>query len=125
MKADEFFARVQAAGGLADAALAERWSLAVLRALTHLLGKADARRHFVTQLPGPLKAALLEEAPHPLAMDREAFLQHVASQLRTHVPEARRAVRAVSGVLKEALSPGQIRDLEAHVGEDIVALLER
>lgn len=124
MKGAEFLSRVQVTGGI-DADEAERWTLGVLRALTHLLGKAEARRHFVTQLPGPFKSALLEEAPHALVMDREAFLQHVAAQLESHVPEARRAVRAVYHVLREALSPGQIADFEAHVADDIVALLGR
>ncbi len=124
MKRDDFLARVQKAGALQNRKEAERWSTEVLRALTHLVPEADRRRHFISQLPGLLKARLTAEAPHVLLMDREAFLQHVAAALGTHVPGAERALRVVYDVLKEALSPGQIREFETHIPKDIAVLLE-
>ena len=125
MKRDDFLARVQKTGVLPGRKEAERWSTEVLRALTHLLSEAEIRRHFISQLPGFLKARLRDEPPHVLLMDREAFLQHVASALGTHVPGATPAVRVVYDVLKEALSPGQIAEFEAHVPKDIALFLER
>jgi uncharacterized protein (DUF2267 family) len=124
MNRDDFLARVQKAGGLAGRNEAERWSTEVLRALTHLLSEAEIRRHFVSQLPGFLKSRLRDEPPHVLLMDREAFLQHVASALGTHVPGATRAVRVVYDVLKEALSAGQIAEFEGRVPKEIARFLE-
>lgn len=123
MREEDFLARVQALGGLASREEAERWSTTVLRGLVHLLGAAETRRHFLSQLPGVLKAALLAEPPRALLMDADSFLQHVASALGVHAPDGERAVRVVYGVLKEAVSPGQIAELEAHMPKDIAARL--
>jgi uncharacterized protein (DUF2267 family) len=89
------------------------------------LPDTEVRRHFVSQLPGLLKAHLLAEPPRSLVMDRDTFLQHLGSALGTHAPEAETALRAVYGVLKQAVSAGEIADLEAHMPKDVVALLER
>jgi len=125
MKKEDFFERVQKAGGLPSRKDAEQWSIEVLRALSHLLSEAEVRRHFISQLPGGLKSRLLMEPPRALTMERDAFIQHLASALGVHAPEGARALHAVYGVLKEALSPGQIADLEAHIPKEIAALLER
>jgi uncharacterized protein (DUF2267 family) len=125
MRADDFFERVQRSGSLSSVEEAEQWSTAVLRSLTHLLPDAESRRHFVSQLPGPLKSRLLDEPPRSLSMDRDAFLQHLASALGVHAPTAERALRVVYAVVKEAVSAGEIDDLEAHVPRDIAALLKR
>jgi uncharacterized protein (DUF2267 family) len=124
MRKNDFLRRIQDDGALPSRQAAEQWAVEVAAALLRLLGEAEMRRHFVSQLPGFLKSRLLQEPPHPLAMDREAFLQHVASRLDTHVPGAERAVRAVCGALKAAVSPGQIADLERHLPRDLAALLE-
>lgn len=123
MQADELLRRVRVSGGLADRQEAERWTLAVVTALSHLLPNAETRRHFVSQLPGVLKFRLQAEPPHSLLMDREAFLQHIGAGLGTHTPEAERALRVVYGVLREALSTGEVTAFEAQVPKDIAALL--
>jgi uncharacterized protein (DUF2267 family) len=125
MKKDEFLSRVQAAGALPDRRAAEQWSRAVASALAQLSPTPEGRRHFLTQLPGFLKTQLLSETPRPLVMDREAFLQHVGAALGAHAPEAQRALLVVWGVLKQAVSAGEIEDFEAYVPKDIAALLER
>jgi len=125
MRADDFLARVQTSAALESLREAERWSTAVLTALGHLAPDSETRRHFVSQLPGRLKSGLLAEAPRSFVMDRDGFLQHLGSALGTHAPEAEIALRAVYGVLKEALSAGEIADFEAHIPKDIAALLER
>ncbi|MBI2370806.1 MAG: DUF2267 domain-containing protein [Deltaproteobacteria bacterium] len=124
MKEEDFLARVQELGALPTRKEARRWATAVFRAMAHLLPDAEARRHFVTQLPGGLKSAQLAEPPHPLLMDREAFVQHVAAALGTHAPEGERALRTVYTILREAVSPGQIAQFEAHLPKDIATLLE-
>lgn len=125
MKAEEFYARVQALGELESRKEGKRWSIATLRALWHLLPDAETRRHFASQLPRALKSALLAEPPRALLMDREAFVQHVAAALGVHARDGARALRAVYQVLREALSPGQIDELEAHVPKDLAAFLQR
>jgi uncharacterized protein (DUF2267 family) len=125
MKENEFLARIQAGGALATRKEAKRWCVVVLGALTQLLPEAEARRHFISQLPGTLKATLLEEEPHALLMDRDAFLQHVASGLGTHVTEAERALHVVYGVLGKAVSAAQIAEMEAAVPRPIGAYLKR
>ena len=125
MKKDEFLARVQKLGALPSRKDAERWSAAALRALSQLVPETELRRHFISQLPGFLKSRLLDEPPPALLMDRDAFLQHIAATLGTHAPEGERVLRTVYRVLKEAVSPGQIAEFEAHIPKDIAAFLER
>jgi uncharacterized protein (DUF2267 family) len=125
MKKEDFLKRVQTAGGLPSRKEAEHWSIEILRALSHLLSEAEVRRHFISQLPGDLKSRLLMEPPRALTMERDAFIQHVASALGAHAPEGARALKAVYGVLKEALAPGQITQFEAHIPKEIAAFLER
>lgn len=125
MKTGDFFKRVQTAGGLPSRKEAELWSFGVLGALTQLLSEAEVRRHFISQLPGEIKSRLLAEPTHALSMDSNAFVQHVASALGVHAPEGERALRTVYRVLKEALSPGQISEFEAHIPKEIAAFLER
>lgn len=124
MKENEFLLRVQELGALPTQNEAKRWAMAVVQALADLLADAQARRHFISQLPGGLKATARARAPRGLLMDREAFIQHVAAILRTHAPEGGLAARTVYRVLTEAVSAGQIADFEAHVPGDIVAFLE-
>lgn len=123
MKDRDFLARVQELGGLASPKEARRWATEVLRAIAHLLPEAQVRRHFISQLPGALKARLLAEPPRALLMDRGAFVQHVAAALGVHAADGERALRIVYRVLKEAVSPGQVAQFEAHIPKDIAAHL--
>ena len=125
MKKGEFLAQVQAGGALPGPKDAERWATATLRALTQLLPEAELRRHFISQLPSFLKSRLRDEPPPALPMDRGALFQHVGAALGEHASEGQRAVRVVYGVLKAALSPGQIAEFQAHVPKEIAALLVR
>ena len=125
MNKPEFLSRVQRAAALPTAKEAERWSVEVVRALVHGLSDSEARRHFASQLPGFLKSRIREDPPRNVAMTRDAFLQHLGAALEMHAPDAERALAAVFGVLKDAVSAGQIADLEAHLPGQIAALLER
>ncbi len=125
MKDRDFLARVQELGALPTRKEAQRWAIEVLRALADLLPEAEVRRHFISQLPGALKARLLAEPPRALLMDRGAFVQHVAAALGVHAADGERALRIVYRVLKEAVSPGQIAQFGAHIPKDIASLLER
>jgi uncharacterized protein (DUF2267 family) len=125
MKVDEFFTQVQRAAALGDRREAERWSLAVLDALAEIAPDSETRRQLITQLPGRLKARLLEEKPRALLMDREALLQHIGAALDVHAPEAERALRAVYGTLRQAVSAGELQDFEARLPADVRAFLAR
>jgi len=125
MKKTDFLAYVQAAGKLDSAGEAERWSMAVLTALTDSAVDSETRRQFITQLPGFLKTPLLAETPRGLLMDREALLQHVGAALGTHAPAAERALACVWSALRKAISAGEIADFRAHLSEDVASYLAR
>jgi uncharacterized protein (DUF2267 family) len=83
----------------------------------------ELRRHFISQLPGFLKSRLQDHPPPALSMDRDALIQHVAAALEAHAAVGERALRAVYRVLRQAVSPGQIAEFEAHVPTDIASFL--
>lgn len=123
MEEREFLARIQELGGLPSREEADRWAMTVLLALIHLLPDRHKRRRLITQLPGTVKTRLLAEPPGAFLMDLDTFLQHVAAGLRTHAPEGERAVRVVYGALREAVSPGELVKVEAHLPRDVVGFL--
>jgi uncharacterized protein (DUF2267 family) len=119
----QFLSEVQAAAGLSTRKDAERWAKAVAGALADLAPDAETRRQFITQLPGVLKSHLQTETRPALLMDREALIQHVGAALGVHAPEARRALLAVWGVVRRAVSAGELADLESRVPRDVAAFL--
>jgi uncharacterized protein (DUF2267 family) len=123
MTREEFLEQVQKAGALASEEEAERWSAAAMQALAQLMPETELRRHFISQLPGFLKSRLQDHPPPALIMDRDALIQHVAASLEAHAAEGERALRAVYRVLRQAVSPGQITEFEAHVPRDVVLFL--
>jgi len=124
MNKRNFLLRVQQSAALPSSKEAERWTIAVLTVLSHVLPDSEARRHFASQLPGFLKSRLHAEPPRGLRMTRDAFLQHLGATLGVHAPEAERALTAVFGVFREAISAGEVADLEARLPREIAALLE-
>ncbi len=125
MKKAEFLAHVQRSGGLESPKEAERRSKAVLSALAQMLPDAESRRHFASQLPGFLKSHLAAERPRYLKMTPDALLQHIGRTLDAHALEAKRTLRVVYGVVREAVDPGGIDAFEQHIPKDIAALLPR
>jgi uncharacterized protein (DUF2267 family) len=123
MNKTEFLGQVQAAGHLASAKEAERWSKAVLTALVDLAPDSETRRQFIAQLPGFLKTPLRDSVPRPLLMDREALLQRVGAELGGHAAEAERVFACVWGVLRRAISSGEVADFQARVPKDVAAYL--
>jgi uncharacterized protein (DUF2267 family) len=126
MDRQAFFERVRQADGDADAKAAEREAVTVVVALSHLLTDSARRRHFASQLPGFLKAALIADPPPvPTEWTRDGFVQHVAAGLGTHAARAETVLRRIYAVLQEAISPGQIAEFEAQLPADIRTLLHR
>ena len=99
--------------------------MAVLEVLCYLLVDAETRRHFLSQLPGTLKARLRAEERGAYDMDPDTLVQRVAAALDVHAPEGERAVRVVYRVLKEAVSPGQLAEYEASLPNHLAAFLKR
>ncbi len=124
MNEQEFIREVQTAVGLSSRKDAERWAKAVAGALADLAPDAQTRRQLITQLPGSLKSHLQAEPRRSLVMDREALIQHVGAALDLHAPDARRALLAVWGVIRRAVSHGELADFEARVPRDVAAFLE-
>jgi uncharacterized protein (DUF2267 family) len=124
MKDHQFLSEVQAAAGLPTRKEAERWAKAVVSALADAAPDAETRRQLITQLPRVLKTHLHTETHPALVMDREALIQHVGAALGVHAPEARRALLAVWGVIRRAVSAGELADFEARVPRDVAGLLE-
>ena len=58
-------------------------------------------------------------------MNRDAFVRHIGAGLDVHAGEAERALGAVYGVLTEAISAGEIRELERQIWPDIGAFLRK
>jgi uncharacterized protein (DUF2267 family) len=125
MEEREFLARIQDLGGQPSPKEADRWAMTVLLAMIHLLPDRHKRRRLITQLPGTVKARLLDEPSGALLMDLDAFLQHAAAGLGTHAAEGERAVRVVYGALREAVSPGELAKVEAYLPKDVAGFLER
>lgn len=126
MTDEEFLQAVQVAGGLASSREARTWARAVVAALAELVPDPEARRQFVTQLPGGLKAHVLNRPPrHLLMMDPDAFVQHVGAALGVRAAEAERVVATVWGVLRRAISAGELADFEAKIPADVAAFLRR
>jgi uncharacterized protein (DUF2267 family) len=125
MTKDEFLARVAKAGALAGPEEAERRSRVVLSALTHLITTPAPRRHFLSQLPGFLKSQLLAETPAAQLMNRDAFIRHIGAGLDVHAGEAERALGTVYRVLTEAISTGEISELERQIPPEIGAFLAK
>jgi uncharacterized protein (DUF2267 family) len=123
MEEREFLARIQELGALPSPEEADRWAMTVLLALIHPLPDRHKRRRLVTQLPGTLKSRLLAEPPGAFLMDLDTFLQHVAAGLGTHAPLGERAVRVVYAALREAVSPGELVQVEQHLPKDVAGFL--
>jgi uncharacterized protein (DUF2267 family) len=123
MEQRELLARIRELGGLPSPEEADRWAMTVLLALIHLLPDRHKRRRLITQLPGTVKARLLAEPPGALSMDLDAFLQHVAAALGVHAPEGARAARVVYTAPREAVSPGEMANVEADLPKGIVGFL--
>ncbi len=123
MEEREFLVRIQELGSLPSREEADRWAMTVLLALIHLLPDRHKRRRLITQLPGTVKARLRDEPPGAVLMDLDTFLQRVAAGLGTHASEGARAVRIVYSALREAVSPGELIKVEAHLPKDVVGFL--
>ncbi|MEJ2183422.1 MAG: DUF2267 domain-containing protein [Nitrospirota bacterium] len=107
MSFEEFIQRVQAVGGMSDRAEADRALRAVLETLGERLFRTE-RDHLAAQLGGELKEVLAAKAQDD-RYSLEEFYTRVGARADVRYHQAVAYARAVVAVLREAVSPGELR----------------
>jgi uncharacterized protein (DUF2267 family) len=120
MKYDEFVQAVAERTGT-ERDEAERTAIIVLQVLGDRLTGDEAFDLFA-QLPARLKTSVtLTQVPMP--MNRDEFVQRVASELHVDRDEARKRVRGVFGVLRQAVTWGELEDVILQLDPEYADLL--
>jgi uncharacterized protein (DUF2267 family) len=109
MKYDKLIKEVKERAGIDEREEAETTTLVILQALADRLTGEEAD-DLVAQLPEPLKSEILV-TNEPITMSVAEFVDWVADELEISPDEARKRIRAVFDVLKEAVTPGEFHDL--------------
>jgi uncharacterized protein (DUF2267 family) len=123
MQYDEFINRVQQYANIDNRAYAERMTRVFLATLGEPLSREETVG-LAAQLPKELKDALTETQPLETALsdtfkiDLEEFYNRLKGRLDVPYAEAVRQAKAVSRVLREAVSGGQIGDVVRDLSED-------
>ena len=111
MKYDEFIGQVQHRARLASRAEAERATRATLETLAERLVGGEAH-DLASQLPRELAHALqLPDAGIGAKLTLEEFFELVSEREGVDLPAAASHARVVIGVLTEAVSQGEIKDV--------------
>ena len=123
MQYDEFIIRVQQYANLDDRDDAIRLTRVFLATLAEPLSREETVG-LGAQLPKELKDALTESKPLETALsdtfkyDLEEFYNRLKGRLDVPYSEAVRLAKAVSRVLREAITGGQIGDVVKDLSED-------
>ena len=123
MKYSEFLGRVQnqaRMGNESDAVSAVR---ATLETLGERLAGGQAE-HAAAQLPQEL-GYYLRQGDEQESFDLDTFYKRVADREGVDYPDAVHHAKVVMGVMSEAISPGEMRDLCAQLPPEYNDLLER
>ncbi len=116
MKEEEFVRRIKESTGLRHTAEAERAARVVLEVLTESISP-DEGQDLASQLPGSFKEFVFSRAgvPTRIKPDMQTFVNGVMRDLHiTSRPQAEQITLGVFGVLREAITPGEMEDV---VGE--------
>lgn len=122
MRYDEFVDRVQHRAELASRSESAKVVEAVLETLGERLGTTE-REDLAAQLPEELRALVLERHEtdrYPL----EEFYRRVGARADVLYARAMDYARAVASVLKEAISPGELKDIRARLPAEYKKLFE-
>ena len=124
MKYDRFLGQVQHRAQLPSEGKAVSAIRATLETLAERL-TAEEAKDLAAQLPREIAVylAILPEW-HAQRFSVEEFFQRVAAREPTHLPDAIDHARAVIGVLNEAVSAGEMRDVCAQLPEEFRSLME-
>jgi uncharacterized protein (DUF2267 family) len=121
MKFDEFIRKVGERAGVPDRFEAEKTSVVVLQALCDRLTGKEAS-DLLSQLPAMFKE-LVVVSPAALPISSDDFVNRVAEELSIAPDDARPRIRAVFATLREAVTPGEFRDVLEQLDPEYADLL--
>lgn len=124
MQYEEFIEQVRRRTGLASADEAETATRATLIALGEYLTEGEGL-DLASQLPRELAGLLRRQPPdRSMIFSLNDFVQLVAEEEGTSFEEALAHVRAVMGVLEEAVSTGEMEDVRRQFPSEFAPLFE-
>jgi uncharacterized protein (DUF2267 family) len=121
MEYDDFLKAVEQRTGIVDREEAERTAVTVLQALSDRLAGGEAK-DLLSQLPAELKQRVTPvEESTPMTLDE--FVDRIAHELEIPPDEARDRVSGVFGVLREAVTPGELDDVLSQLDREYAEVL--
>jgi uncharacterized protein (DUF2267 family) len=121
MQYNEFIEQVQHRSGLHSAEEATQAIRATLQTLGERLSKTETEK-LAAQLPNPLKSYLLLQ-PETQRFTLEEFFNRVSAREDVGRPHAIAHARAVFGVLREAVSAGELEDVKRELPPEYAEFL--
>jgi uncharacterized protein (DUF2267 family) len=121
MEYREFLGRIRERAGLADDEQALRACLATLETLSERLSGGEAK-DFLSQLPEPIKHSV-PAVEKSYTYDLNGFIHRVSELEGTDPETAREHARAVLEVLREAISQGELKDLQSQLPKEYEPLI--
>jgi uncharacterized protein (DUF2267 family) len=121
MRFEEFVRKVGEHAGITDRFEAEKTAVVVLQHLCDRLPGKEAN-DMLAQLPAMFRE-LVVVSPSPLPISEEMFIDRVADELGATRDEARRRIRSVFAVLREALTRGEFEDVLEQLDPEYADLL--
>ena len=122
MNFDEFMGDVQHRGRMATTGEAVRATYATLRTLSERLYGNEAE-NLAAQLPPEIGIYLLV-AGEQETFSLDKFLERAANYEEVDLPESVHHTRAVIATLQEAVTPGEMRNIQAQLPDDYNPLFE-
>ena len=124
MKYDEFIGQVEHRARLSSRAEAERATRATLETLAERLAGGEAH-DLASQLPRELAQALqLPDAGIGAKLTLDEFFELVSAREGVDLPDAAFHARVVIGVLTEAVSQGEIKDVRVQLPASFAQLFK-
>jgi uncharacterized protein (DUF2267 family) len=116
MHYDDFIDRVRERAGLQSKREAETAVRVVLETLGERLHKTE-REKLAAQLPNRIKEYICSRPAHDF-FPLEEFYNRVTARAEVRYPQGVERAMAVIGVLKDAVSPGELADVLADLTDD-------
>ena len=120
MNYQQIIARVQNFTGIEDPEDADKVLRAVLQTMGERLPRTH-REHMAAQLPEELKSTLAQHKNMEFLL-LEEFLERVANRANVGYHKAVKYVEAIARVLREAIAPGELKDILAGFPEEYKTL---
>ena len=123
MTFDQFLGRVQNRGHMDSREEAQRATRATLETLAERLAGGEAS-NLAAQLPREIGEYLKHDGDGFERIDLDEFYRRVSEREALEAPEAVHHAKAVMGVLREAVTPGEFGDIEQQLPEEFKPLLQ-